>query len=523
LNLPENAFAALAVVFGILFVFINPPCVVYDETNHLFRSFDLSEGRLIPPATEAGWGAGEQPSSFLDAIQLSAGARSGHKVHSAPLRHIWSAPLSPDQRTHMVYVNTVPNSFVPYLLPALGLGAARGCGAGVMAVFCAGRIANLLASVAMIWLAIRLTPVFKHVLMALALMPSSVCLFASISSDPPLIASTFLLIALFLRWSVSPEVPLSRAGVLAVPLLSAVVGLCKFPYAAVALLLLAVPRRFFGSTIRYLGMVAIVFGCAGLPAAAWLYVGRDYAPSTHVVPGWQCTPRAQLEFVLSKPHRTLESMLNTVDELGHHWLMGMPYPPCEGSVPFRPDHSYCQFVFVGFLVFLAGLATVEPMQSGRRKWIAAVGTFAGLLATGLVLLSMYLWWTPVGGGRVEGIQPRYFIPLMPLFLLPFSLCWRHAPVEACRLTRITMVASGYLLGLSTIALVRDYYIKEKIGLLSGPCMAILVAVGIAAVARFRARSGKPPDQAGARNALAWVKSLNEWCEKSESTRTADVT
>jgi uncharacterized membrane protein len=59
------------------------------------------------------------------------------------------------------------------------------------------------------------------------------------------------------------------------------------------------------------------------------------------------------------------------------------------------------------------------------KWIFATVILAGLAATPAMLLS----WTDTGSVRVEGLQGRYFIPLVPLFcyiLTKFSL---HAPMK----------------------------------------------------------------------------------------------
>jgi uncharacterized membrane protein len=46
--------------------------------------------------------------------------------------------------------------------------------------------------------------------------------------------------------------------------------------------------------------------------------------------------------------------------------------------------------------------------------IALLGSVLG------VSLAMYLYWSPVQFHRIEGLQPRYYLPLIPFVLLLFS-------------------------------------------------------------------------------------------------------
>ncbi len=63
------------------------------------------------------------------------------------------------------------------------------------------RFANLLLYVLIVYSAIKLTPVHKWVFFLLALMPMTLYEAASLSADSFTIAVSFLLIALFLKFS----------------------------------------------------------------------------------------------------------------------------------------------------------------------------------------------------------------------------------------------------------------------------------------------------------------------------------
>ena len=54
------------------------------------------------------------------------------------------------------------------------------------------------------------------------------------------------------------------------------------------------------------------------------------------------------------------------------------------------------------------------------KWLAAVVLIGVAAAAYLVTMLNYLYWTPVGDVGVQGMQGRYYIPLIPA--LAFLLC-----------------------------------------------------------------------------------------------------
>ena len=72
-------------------------------------------------------------------------------------------------------------------------------------------------------------------------------------------------------------------------------------------------------------------------------------------------------------------------------------------------------VFVGFLLlfFVAMLKVRGEKQyvtGGQKWWISIVC----LLSVGMILMGMLLTWTPFGYVSIEGVQGRYFTPLLLL-------------------------------------------------------------------------------------------------------------
>ena len=75
-------------------------------------------------------------------------------------------------------------------------------------------------------------------------------------------------------------------------------------------------------------------------------------------------------------------------------------------------------VILGMTAILLMLAFRKPgegivMNMGSRVWI----WFLCLLCLGALMFSMLLAWTPVTSNVINGVQGRYLLPLLPMFLL----------------------------------------------------------------------------------------------------------
>jgi uncharacterized membrane protein len=69
-------------------------------------------------------------------------------------------------------------------------------------------------------------------------------------------------------------------------------------------------------------------------------------------------------------------------------------------------------------------------------------------------LGMYLWWCPVEGTSLAGLQPRYFLPFVPLGVLWFP----RLPV--------VWVGSSRLLLRSTLAVSLTVFVTGFVGLVT---------------------------------------------------------
>ena len=128
-------------------------------------------------------------------------------------------------------------------------------------------------------------------------------------------------------------------------------------------------------------------------------------------------------------------------------------------------------IFVGFYLAMLILAC-RPDVLDRPYILFKLTTITACViacSAAAVLLLNYLFWTSVGGLRVDGLQGRYFIPIAPVVLLLIHGMWRSAPAGSKRresgfMHRLLMlIVVLFSCGYTLVVLYLHYYVSIEIG------------------------------------------------------------
>jgi uncharacterized membrane protein len=74
-------------------------------------------------------------------------------------------------------------------------------------------------------------------------------------------------------------------------------------------------------------------------------------------------------------------------------------------------------VFGLALISAAGALLTTAPRIGANRWAFPLLLIAALGCIELIFLVEYMTWTPVGATHIDGVQGRYFVPLLPLLTL----------------------------------------------------------------------------------------------------------
>ncbi len=404
---PHRAFLVVAVGFGLAFAAVTPPLQAPDEVAHFLRAEGISRGRLRAVRTAAGVGAlvpGEvaalvdgpwrrlpfHPEASLDVAEVGAALGAGY----------------PSARSVFVpFPATAEYPPLPYLPQAAGVAAARVAGLPPLLQYASGRVAALASWLALVGLAVRTAPEHRWTIALAALTPMSLFLAASFSADGATNGLAFLLLAQCLRTR-RRTAPMAWRELATVTAVAAGLMLAK-PYVPLLLLTWLAPARRFGSRLRHLGFRAAVPCVALLPLAAWRLALGGVSP--WLPPG--VSPPDQLAWLLAHPAAFGRTLAATLAGGLPSWVNG--WVGVLGWLD-TPLPAALVVAEVG-LVLLVGLS--ERLPAGGTDWgRTAILAAAVVGSAGAVLTTLYLRWTPVAAAVVDGVQGRYFAPLVPVLL-----------------------------------------------------------------------------------------------------------
>jgi hypothetical protein len=173
------------------------------------------------------------------------------------------------------------------------------------------------------------------------------------------------------------------------------VALCK-PYLLIPLVALATRQRW----------------AATASVIAGAFVSSLFAHTSSSFMRGFVDEHAQVMFIEHHPLRALATIARDVGE--HAWVYTHQMIGVLGWLTI-PLPRTLVVAIIALLVVVA--ATAGPRLTRAQRIAALVIAIASIVT---VELSEYISWTAVGANVVEGVQGRYFLPILPLLLIGMS-------------------------------------------------------------------------------------------------------
>ena len=448
--------ATVYLVLGLLgvlpLVLLTPPFQVPDEPQHFFRAYQLSELNLFGEVRDNAAGA-LLPSSLPELSERFLRTReilTDRPVRPTPLAETLgelTIPLDPARREFVDFSGSETSAPLAYLPQAAGIAAGRALGLGPLGLLYTARLVNGVVSLLIVAAALRIASTGTLALLTLGLMPMVLYEFASASPDGAVISTAFLFTAVAVRASARGR--WSATDIL----LACVTGLvfCSLKPVYAPLLVLGLPAAFRPGRTRHVitvhaFLIAIVVGFTIL----WLSHKTQVTLQT---PNGVSGPE-QLALIVAHPLSFAWTVLHTVMIDWAGWLFGaigilgwlsIVLPAAMYAMPLAA-------VAAGLFSRQADEPGVTPTEAVWRLGLMAMSAM-------MILLAMYLFFSPVGGDEIFGVQGRYFLPLSALAVLtaaglrPLS---KPGQALSCEMIVLPLVAAEVVL--TSLVIVRAYQV-----------------------------------------------------------------
>jgi uncharacterized membrane protein len=409
LESPQKIFLLLATVFGILTISFTSPFKVPDEAAHFIRAYEVSEGVFLPTIQNNLTVAllPKQLKETLDVVDKFAFSNS----------KITLQDLNPNgakiDYSDKVLVRSATGQYspFPYIVTATSLKVVRVFSDNPLTLYFCGKIMALLSWTTMIFLAIKIIPFGRWLMLLLALLPIHLFLAPSFSADSAINSATFLLIAIVLQLHYSKDtVKYLRLKLCTVVFLLLSICLSKTVYIFLLPLLFLIPARYFHNRTRY-----FIYGGSTL----LLVIGAhlfwfNYIHGLHEERVANVFPKEQLAFILSDPSEFLKIMLTSAKDNFSGYICSF-----IGILGWLDIHLsawiYCTYP----VVLLSSLFFTDKKEISIHYSLRLLSLIIFLIGALIIAVALYCTWNPLRSPVLNGIQGRYFISFSLLGALPF--------------------------------------------------------------------------------------------------------
>lgn len=288
-----------------------------------------------------------------------------------------------------------------------------------------GKIFNLLFYVLLMAYAIKISKIGKLLLTFLALLPTNIFLASEYSYDPAVIAGTTIFIVQIINLLLNKTTKFDFKT--AIIMIASISYACfaKAIYAPLILLFLLIPKDKFKSVkqsrLAKVGMSILMILLLSLAVFPSLNGG-----SQSDARGGDTSVSRQFSTIINHPLDYAKLLTNTAGKqfnyrlIGNDTLRNFSYmnpkiiPSSNQMDLVDKDRSNAYYLLLIILIFLF-LTDSKGNQLTKKQRLVGIGVVLSIII--LIWSALYLSFTPVGSDTINGVQNRYFIPLLFIFLL----------------------------------------------------------------------------------------------------------
>lgn len=420
-------FIVIALSFGLIIVREVPLFWGYDESAHFSRAYQISEGYFLPQRLPNGNYGGYVPA---DVVSLDSASRSDlsnpgltavigrhDNKHSSLQKEIANQTIDQRSKKSFTFPGSASYSPFAYVSPATGILVCRIADCGLGQTIMIARGFSLVAYICLVAFSLWLLRdrKLKWLVFSVALLPMAVFQAAAVSADGPVIALSLLLFSLVVRALCDKK--LSPLLLILLGLTALLLPLVKATYGLLDLCLLPVAIALWKDRSKALMYASITIATIALVTLGWLHAAHGAAKAISLLQASSpnsstvISVRKQVSLVTHKPHVLGQALVNTAVLDEPYWVNST-----VGEFALNTVQLPLGAVVLADIIIVASVFYASNELVRYKTYATALGFISILAALG-ILITLYLTFTYVGKTYIDGVQGRYFIPLLPFFFV----------------------------------------------------------------------------------------------------------
>lgn len=337
---------------------------------------------------------------------------------------------------------------IAYLTQSFGLFLGRTLNLPFYFTFILGQFCNLLQYSIIMYFAIKFMVKWKTLMFAIGLLPTAVFLASNYSYDPFINALLMLYISLFIGEYLQPDKKIKLSKFITMLGLVIIGSFPKVVYIPLALLLLLLPKSKFDFKFSRKKMYVILM-CGmvlfGILLILNSLIGANYSGDLR---GGDVSTIGQIKSVILHPFSYFNTLY--IDNIFGKFVDYIISDGLLVNMAYLATDKIAWFTAILLMAFLTitdnydytnNKLKVNGFNIKTKAFIAVVL----LIIMSLIWTSLYVGFTPVGMDIINGVQPRYYIPILILIYLLFNTSKVKCEIKQTTYAIFTTSVSTYIL------------------------------------------------------------------------------
>lgn len=399
-------FIIISLSLGSLYIAFVPLFSQSDEPAHFLKSYSVAMGRL-----NYNYKFGNQaylyPKVVEDSLYFNTNSTKikEYKTYGDMNRIRKINPKYNEEKYSNVRGSTDYPIF-SYFTYAIGMKIGMVLNLNTYYIGMLGRIFNLVICTLLLALGLKLLPYKKNAMIVLLLSPVVIAYNSAYSVDGSLLCYSFLFISYILYLKENKK-NIGTKQTIILSVLTILLSITKMAYLPLVASILLLPKDCFkkDTTKKYLFSIFIMM-LGILSTMTWLHFsGKDLSSTSSNSNAW----------IYGYPLRFAYILVNDLFTSGYYYIENIFAGNylCHGQVA-----PYEIIAFIYIILFVLSIRNEEGNELRKIEKILIVILIA--LVYILLALAIYLTNTKYNANLVNGIQGRYFMPFMLLFIILFN-------------------------------------------------------------------------------------------------------